>query len=91
MVKTLAVLATAATVAVSAIAMPTAAEARWWGGPAWGWHAGWRGPGWGWGWRAPFWGGVAAGAVVGGAVAASSWGCWRTTWNGWRWVRVWVC
>jgi hypothetical protein len=96
MVKTLAALATAATVAVAAIAMPTAAEARW------GWGGGWRGPG-------PFFGGLAAGAIIAGALApryyggygygpgyygyggGGPYGCWRSHWNGWRWVRVWVC
>jgi hypothetical protein len=96
MVKTLAALATAATVAVAAIAMPTAAEARWGWGGGWGW-----GPG-------PFLGGLAAGAIVAGALAphyyspypyygsygyygGGAYGCWRSHWNGWRWVRVWVC
>jgi hypothetical protein len=100
--KTVTALATAAIVAVAAVAAPTGAEARW------GWGGGWRGPGWGccwrgpgWGWRGPaFVGGVAAGAVIAGAWAqpyyygpgyAGYYGCGRPVWNGWRWVRRWAC
>jgi hypothetical protein len=42
-------------------------QARWWGwGPRWGW----RGRGWYWRGGRWVWGGVAAGAVVGGAIAS---------------------
>lgn len=52
MTRTLTALATAATIAVAAVATPTTADAR----------RGWRGPG--------FIGGFAAGAIIGGALAA---------------------
>jgi hypothetical protein len=88
--KTLTALATAATVAVAAVATPSAAEAH---------HFGWRGPGF-------FFGGLAASALIAGAFAPryydygygpyySSYGpyynCWRRYWNGWRWVGYRVC
>ncbi|HEY6258871.1 MAG TPA: hypothetical protein VIY51_24105 [Xanthobacteraceae bacterium] len=88
--KTLTALATAATVAVAAVATPTAAEAH---------HFGWRGPGF-------FFGGLAAGALLAGAFAPhyyygypryyrsydyDDYGCWRRAWNGWRWVGYRVC
>jgi hypothetical protein len=62
--KTLTALAAAATIAVSALAVPTAAEARWGGGWGGGWHGG------GWGGPGPFFGGLAAGAIIGGALAS---------------------
>jgi hypothetical protein len=54
--KTLAVLATAGAVGLSAMAAPTAAQAH-------GWHHGWGGPGLAFG--------LAAGALTAGAIAAS--------------------
>lgn len=91
--KTLTVIAAAATVAVSTLAMPNAAEAQWRGG---------------WGWRGPaFFGGLAAGALLGGALVAPytyaprpyyAYGpypyygtCWRRWWNGHRWVQARYC
>ena len=51
-----------------------------WHGGGWhggGWHGGWRGGGWGWrgggwggGWGPGVIGGLAAGAIIGGALAA---------------------
>jgi hypothetical protein len=93
--KALTVIAAAATVAVSTLAMPSAAEAQW----------GWRG---GWGWRGPaFFGGLAVGALLGGALVAPSYyapqpyytygpypysrTCWRRSWNGHRWVQARFC
>jgi hypothetical protein len=95
--KTLTALATAATVAVAAIATPTGAEARWGG-----WHGGWRGPG--------IVGGLIAGGLIAGALApryygypgyygyydggydnGPYYGCWRRHWNGYGWVRYRVC
>ena len=88
--KTLTVLATVATVAVSAVAAPTGAEARWGGG--WGW----RGPG--------LFGGLVAGGLIAGALAPRYYGyyppyyggyygpsCWRSYFNGWRRVVYRVC
>jgi hypothetical protein len=90
--KSLTALVTAATIAVAAVAAPSAAEARW----------GWGGPGF-------FLGGLAAGALVGAALAPHYYGypgyygypayygygygysCWRRHWNGWGWVRYRVC
>ena len=93
--KSLTALVTAATIAVAAVAAPSAAEARW----------GWRGPGF-------FFGGLAAGALIAGALAprydygypgyygypayygygySPYYGCWRRHWNGWGWVRYRVC
>jgi hypothetical protein len=64
------------------------------------WFCRWgcRGYGWrrGWGWGAPaVVGGLAAGAIIGGALAAPYYagpyngGCWRRAWGyyGWQWVR----
>src|SRR5271170_3427518 len=72
------------------------------------WYCRWgcRGYGWrhgGWGWRGPaVVGGLAAGAIIGGALAAPYYaggpyyggpgpygGCWRRVWGyyGWQWVR----
>jgi hypothetical protein len=64
----------------------------WWRG-GWGW--GWRGRGWGWG-PAAVAGGVAAGVIVGSAIAARpAYGlygpCWRQVaapYGGWQWQRV---
>ncbi len=52
----------------------------------------------------PFFGGLAAGAIIGGALAPRYYGypgyygygydydgCWRRHWNGWRWVAYRVC
>jgi hypothetical protein len=93
--KTLIAVASAATVAVAAVAAPTAAEARWGGG----WHGGWRGPGF-------FGGGLLAGALIAGALApryydypgyygyygpGPYYSCWRRAWNGWRVVHYRVC
>ena len=96
--KTLAALMAAATIAIATVAVPSAAEAqRWHGG--WGWRGGFRGPG-------PFFGGLFAGALIAGALAPRyyypgyyyrrpvyAYGppCWRTYWNGWRWVQYPVC
>jgi hypothetical protein len=94
--KFLTVVAAAATVVVSALGVPSAAEAQWWG---------WRG---GWGWRGPaFFGGLAAGAILGGALVAPYYyaprpyyaygpypyngSCWRRWWNGRRWVQARYC
>lgn len=86
MKKIVTALVAAATIAGAAVASTGTAEARYWG------H-GWRGPG-------PIIGGLAAGAIIGGALAAPYYygygpypyggpGCyWRTVWNGYRWVRV---
>src|SRR5215475_4226789 len=59
MTKTLTALAAAATLAVAAVAVPHQAEARWGG-----WHGGHGFHG------APILGGLAAGAIIGGALAA---------------------
>ena len=70
-----------------------------WRGGGWGWRGGWgyRGPGWGWrgyGWGpAAVVGGVAAGALVGSAIAANGYygPCWRQVvgpYGGWHWARV---
>jgi hypothetical protein len=80
--KTLTVLATAATVAVAAVATPTGAEARWRGGP--GLVGG------------LIVGGLVAGALAPryygpGYYGAYDGGCWRRHWNGWRWVAYRVC
>jgi hypothetical protein len=92
MKKILTVLVAVAAIGMAALATSSTAEARWgWGG---GW--GWRGGGWGWG--GPF----VAGAIVGGALAASPYyggyyGYYpyraypyyygcRRVWNGWAWV-----
>jgi hypothetical protein len=50
--KTLTALAVASTIAISTVAAPTSADARW---------RGWRGP--------AFFGGLAAGAIIAGAMA----------------------
>ncbi|HWF96951.1 MAG TPA: hypothetical protein VG291_18525 [Xanthobacteraceae bacterium] len=85
--KTLTVLATAATVAIAAVAAPTGAEARW----------GWRGPGLFGGLIA---GGLIAGALAPryyGGYYPRYYGyyngpyCWRRHFNGWRWVAYRVC
>jgi len=55
--KILTALVAVAAVGAMAVATSSTAEARYWG------------RGWGWG-PGPFWGGLAAGAVVGGALAA---------------------
>jgi hypothetical protein len=58
--KILTALAAAGAIGATVLATSGAAEARW---------------GWGWGWGpGPFWGGLAAGAVVGGALAAPYYG-----------------
>jgi hypothetical protein len=86
--KTLMVLATAATVAVAAVAAPTGAEARHWGGP--GLFGG------------LIVGGLIAGALAPryygypgyyryGGYGYDYDGCWRRHWNGWRWVGYRVC
>jgi hypothetical protein len=86
--KTLMVLATAATVAVGAVAAPTGAEARHWGGP--GLIGG------------LVLGGLVAGALAPryygypgyryGAYRGYDYDdCWRRHWNGWRWVGYRVC
>jgi hypothetical protein len=59
---------------------------------------GWRGGRWGWWGPGAVIGGLAAGAIVGSAIAAPPYygpgpyygGCWRRVWGqwGWRWVRV---
>ena len=75
----------------------------WWRG-GWGWHGGWGWRGGGWGWRrgwgwgpAAVVGGVAAGAIVGSAIAArpyygNAYGpCWRqvpAANGGWAWQRT---
>ena len=73
----------------------------WWrGGWGWGWHRGWgwRGRGWGWG-PAAVVGGLAAGAVVGSAIAGPPpyyggpyyGNCWRQVvgpYGEWRWQRM---
>jgi hypothetical protein len=93
--KTLTALATAATVAVAAVAAPTGAEARW----------GWRGPGlfgglvagaliagafapryYGYDYGYP-----AYGSYYGGYGGYGGYGCWRRAWNGWRVVHYRVC
>jgi len=83
--KILTGLVAAATMAGAVMATSGTAEARW---------------GRGWGWGPGVLGGLAAGAVIGGALAAPYYypygpygyygpGCaWRTVWNGYRWVRV---
>jgi hypothetical protein len=58
MTRTLTALAAAASMAVATIAVPQPAQARWGG------HGGWHGGG------GAFIGGLAAGAIVGGALAA---------------------
>jgi hypothetical protein len=87
--KTLTALATAATVAVAAVATPSAAEAHHWGG---GWGGGWRGPG--------LVGGLIVGGLVASALAPRYYysgypyyydSCWRRAWNGWRVVHYRVC
>jgi len=55
--KIVTALVAVAAIGAAAVATSSTAEARWWG------------RGWGWG-PGPFWGGVAAGAIVGGALAA---------------------
>lgn len=60
--KILTALVAAATIAAAAVPMSNTAEAAWGG-----WHGGWHGGGWGPG---PFFGGLAAGAIIGGALAA---------------------
>lgn len=86
--KTLTALATAATVAVAAVATPTAAEAR---------HFGWRGPGLFGGLIA---GAIIANAFApryyGGYYGYGGYpgyydSCWRRAWNGWRVVHYRVC
>ena len=83
--KTLTALATAATVAVAAVAAPTGAEAHW----------GWRGPGLFGGLIA---GGLIAGALAprydyGYPRYYGYYGptCWRSYFNGWRRVVYRVC
>jgi hypothetical protein len=86
--KTLTALATAATVAVAAVATPGTAEAHW----------GWRGPAFFGGLAA---GALIAGAFAPhyyyggpyyyGGYPAYSYSCWRRAWNGWRWVHYRVC
>jgi hypothetical protein len=94
MIKTLTALAAATTIAITAIATPTTADARWRGHH----HGGFP--------VAPLIGGLAAGALIGSAVA---WGpryyyepvyvepgCYvrrERFWDGWRWRirRVEVC
>ena len=86
--KTLTALVTAATVAVAAIAAPSAAEARW----------GWRGPGL---FGGLIVGGLIASALAPryyyGYPGYYSSGpypyytCWRRAWNGWRFVHYRVC
>jgi hypothetical protein len=81
--KTLTALATAATVAVAAVATPSAAEAHHWG---------WRGPGLLGGLVV---GGLVASAFApryyysGNPYYYDS--CWRRAWNGWRVVHYRVC
>jgi hypothetical protein len=92
MTRTLTALALAGSIAVAAVAAPTAAEARWRGG--------WWGPG--------IIGGLAAGAIIGGALAPRYYygpgyyygpspyyygypSCWRRVWTGYGWRRAWVC
>jgi hypothetical protein len=69
-------------------------EKTWWRG---GW--GWRGGRWGWWGPGAVIGGLAAGAIVGSALAAPYYGypgpygyggCWRRVWGyyGWQWARV---
>jgi hypothetical protein len=61
-------------------APPSTLETVQWrgGGFRGGWGGGWRGGGWGGGWRGGGWGGfglgLAAGAIIGGAVAAPYYG-----------------
>jgi hypothetical protein len=93
--KVLTAIAVVATLGLTALATSSPADA-WWRGGGWGWRGGccW-GPG-------PFVGGLAAGAVVGGALAARPYyygyypygpypyygaGC-RRVWNGYYWVRA---
>jgi hypothetical protein len=80
--KTLTALATAATVAVAAIATPTAAEAHHWG---------WRGPG-------LLGGLIVGGLVASAFAPRYYYNnypyydsCWRRAWNGWRMVHYRVC
>lgn len=88
MKKIVTALVAAATIAVAAMATSGSADARPWG------------RGWGWG-PGPFIGGLAAGAIIGGALAAPYYYpygyygpypygqcAWRTYWNGYRWVRA---
>ena len=87
--KTLTGLVTAATVAVAAVAAPSAAEAHW----------GWGGPGFFLGGLAA--GVLIAGALAPhysyghpayyGYGYHPYYGCWRRHWNGWGWVRYRVC
>jgi hypothetical protein len=88
--KTLTALVAVASLAAAAVATSSTADARW--GRGWGW-----GPG-------PVIGGLAAGAIIGGALAAPYYGypygyyaprpyygpgcVWRNVWNGYRWVRA---
>jgi hypothetical protein len=86
--KTLTALATAATVAVAAVATPTAAEAHHWG---------WRGPG-------LFGGLIVGGLIASALAPryygygpyyrlyyGAYYNCWRRSWNGYRWVPYRVC
>jgi hypothetical protein len=81
--KTLTALATAATVAVAAVATPTTAEAR---------HFGWRGPG-------LFGGLIAGAIIANAFAPRyyynygydDYYGCWRRAWNGYRVVTYRVC
>jgi hypothetical protein len=85
--KTLTALATAATVAVAAVATPSAAEARHFGGP--GFFFGGLAAG-----------ALIAGAFAPryydygpyyGSYYGPYYSCWRRYWNGWRWVGYRVC
>jgi hypothetical protein len=58
--KTLTALVAAATLAAATLATSTSADAQW------RWRGGWRGP--------AFWGGIAAGALIGTALAAPYYG-----------------
>ena len=83
--KIVAALLAAATIAVSALATPTAAEARW----------GWGGPG------AFFGGLAAGALIAGAFAPRFYYGppafygpgpyCWRSVWTRWGYRRVWVC
>jgi hypothetical protein len=88
--KILTALVAAASLAAAAVATSSTADARWYG------------RGWGWG-PGPVIGGLAAGAIVGSALAAPYYypygyygpspyygqGCaWHNAWNGYRWIRV---
>jgi hypothetical protein len=78
---------------VDAPKVDNVAWCRWGCGRRWGYGPGWGYRGWGWGGPAVV-GGLAAGAIVGSALAAPAYGyyggCWRQIWGpvGWYWTRI---